>query len=137
MNHTTSEVLDLAADDIQANGWAQGPQGMAVDGPHCILGAIGSVMEVTAYRTNLPLATDMNHVGFAYDMHEVGKTEAGMAMIDYLPEPDWSTEGLPGYSLVYRWNDRGTRTAEDVIAALRAAAAVERVKESAEQTVAA
>lgn len=137
MNHTTSEVLDLAADDIQANGWAQGPQGMAVDGPHCILGAIGSVLEVTAYATNLPFASDMNHVGFAYDMHEVGKTEAGLAMIDYLPTPDWEMEGLPGYSLVYRWNDRGTRTAEDVIAVLRAAAAVERVKESAEQTVAA
>lgn len=128
MSYTTSEVLDLAADDIQRNGWAQGPAGMRVDGPHCILGAIGAVLETKAYPSNYPTAG-----GLAYDMHEVGKTAAGEAMIDYLPTPAWSTSGMPGYSRVYRWNDAGIRTAEEVVEALRAAAAIQRAYETEDQ----
>lgn len=133
MSYTTSEVLDLAADDIQRNGWEQGLAGMRVDGPHCILGAIGSVLSSTAYPSNCPTVDDLNFVGLAYDMHEVGKSPAGEAMIDYLPTPAWSTSGMPSYSQVYRWNDASSRTAEEVVAALRAAAAIQRAYETEDQ----
>lgn len=130
MSYTTSEVLDLAADDIQRNGWAQGPAGMRVDGPHCILGAIGAVLETKARPSNIPTADDLNFVGLAYDMRAVGETAAGEAMTDYLPT---HTEGMPGYSQVYCWNDAGSRTAEEVVEALRAAAAIQRAYETEDQ----
>lgn len=43
-----SVILNAAADDLEVNGWQQGPKGVTPEGPHCALGAIASVVGRTA-----------------------------------------------------------------------------------------
>ena len=128
MSTTVSEVLDLAADDIERNGWAWGPMGMSVDGPHCILGAIGSVSGVEP----LTIGPGTEYAYSAYNMHLAGTTAAAQALVDYFGGAD-QLEGLPAYTVVYRWNDKLGRQQHEVVEALRAAAAVQRAYETEDQ----
>lgn len=127
MNHTTSEVLDLAADLIQERGWTtvrdSDPWGIE-GGPLCLEGAVFAAVGLNVNA--LPLESQ----GIAERCPAFAAVHEYLSEGDYYPSPHamWRP---------YTYNDTKGRTAEDVIAVLRAAAAVERVKESAEQMVAA
>jgi hypothetical protein len=127
MTHTTSEILDLAADAIQRDGWAQGTTGMHVGGPHCALGAIA---HVTGARVVTPPPWgEYDHIApkvpfYSYD--DAMYHPAGEALAAYLPATELT---------VYYWNDAPVRQEWEVIAALRAAAAIERVKETSDEKV--
>jgi len=108
-NFTTSEMLDLAADEIQRRGWTQGPNGWSSTGPVCLEGAIAAVSGV---RT-----VDLGEQ-VMYSTMGIEECPAFLAVRDYL-----------GFR-PFAFNDRA-ESVEDVIAVLRAAAAVERAKEAA------
>lgn len=119
MNRTTSEVLDLAADTIQRYGWGTGPNAWTNhDGAgYCLEGAIAAAMSLT--------------IGTLFrGGSRLQECPAYQAVEEFLAEPEFKRQ-------LWWFNDRVAKSEEDVIAVLRAAAAVERVKESAEQTVAA
>lgn len=115
----TSEVLDLAADEIQRRGWLQAAEanaagftawggGAGSNKPVCLEGGIMAAMGIAIGDDDIPPA------GFS-------KCPAYLAVHDYL--------NLTGSTMVFHWNDTDGRTAEEVIEVLRAAAAVERTKE--------
>ena len=121
-----SEQLDRAADVIERRGWvgrqpdcdpAYGPPDQepidpwGLDGvsPVCIEGAIMAVQGTDQFPTT----------------YDVQWCPAYRAMAAYLETP---------YRL-FNWNDRPERTKDEVIAALRGAAAVERTREEALQMV--
>jgi len=109
MTLATSEVLDLAADAIQMAGWGTGPWAWDSDNGRgiCIEGAI-------AAAAGVPM------LGIAPNDRLLHECPAYMAVQDYLhmPEP------------LYLFNDLVAKEAGDVIAVLRGAAMVERVRES-------
>lgn len=110
-NLKTSEVLDLAADAIQMAGWAtantsEDPWGEHVlDGPLCLEGGIMA-------------AAGVRH-------RELRSCPAYIAVREYLAPFVTDFDSCPWY-----FNDSIAETADDVIAVLRAAAAVERTKEA-------
>lgn len=114
----TSQVLDLAADKIQEHGWGQGPATWIGTGGFCLEGAIGAVVRVEMYDASLP------------NLSRLQRCPAYLAVCEYLDRPEHD-------SFLWEWNDAPERTAEDVIAVLRAAAAVERTKEAVASEVAA
>ena len=103
----TSEVLDLAADLIQERGWTTGSYGWPLweesMAPLCLEGGI---MAALGFASMSP------------DNEAFRSCPAYWAVQDYL-----DTDGP-----LWLWNDAG-HTAAEVIEVLRAAAAVERVKE--------
>lgn len=107
-NIATSEVLDLAADAIQMAGWGKGPASWDLDNGQglCIEGAIGAVIGIEQGT-------------FGLRRSELTACPAYRAMRAYLESP-----------VLYVWNDMVAKSEEDVVAALRAAAAVERTKEA-------
>lgn len=108
----TSEVLNLAADYIQAFGWKQGGGWASLHGqPTCAEGAMG-------------LVTTADFAGFHC------KQAAKFAVQDYLSLAT-QPQHLPARFL-WVWNDCYAESAEQVIEVLRAAAAIERAKEDAQ-----
>lgn len=96
----TSEILDLAADAIQREGWARAedPTGL------CIVQSV--------YRAGA----------------DSRAREVLLAVEEYL---DWNFL-RDGY--IWQWNDTVARDEQHVVEVLRAAAAVERAKESLYET---
>lgn len=108
----TSEVLDLAADAIQMAGWTQGPNGWPghgfPSGDHSIC-LEGGIMAALGYEED--------NRGMLYR-----GCPAYAAVQEYL--------GLERDRFLFYWNDHVAESQEQVIEVLRAAAAVERVKEA-------
>lgn len=113
MSIKTADVLDRAANIIERNGWYQGSyfDRYALDGerspndcPVCTLGALN----VALGALNPSHDVDLN-----------GPAE--MALRRYL-----NLDDSDGADSLADWNDRRCRTAEQVVAALRAAAQAER-----------
>ncbi len=101
-----AEILEAAADWLECNGWVQGKyyQGMS----SCSVGAILRVAKVSSMLLN-------------DDECPTEISEAISAM-----------QKVAGGPLLH-WNDQPERTAEEVVAAFRAAAAVERMKSCEQQ----
>ena len=117
----TSEILDLAADVIERRGWVNGgeyevedPWGKDGVSPVCLEGALLAVVKSTNTVTlrDCPAYVAMSEY---LDMRPANHDFYG------------ATRRVP----IYEWNDEEGRTANEVIEALRGAAAVERVKEEA------
>lgn len=105
----TSEVLDLAADEIERRGWVgpdtytEDPWGLASESaPLCLEGGI------------------MAAAGCQW-ISVLPRCDAYQAVRAYLGS---------GVRTLYNWNDAAGRTQEQVIAVLRAASAVESARES-------
>lgn len=117
-NIPTSAVLDAAADAIQMAGWTTAnltapdgdPWGREAGAPMCLEGGIMAAAGIP-------------------ESFMVAACPAYRAVWDYLDGAD-SWANVPDQSRLYDWNDAPGRTAEEVIEVLRAAAAVERVKEA-------
>ena len=101
---STADILDAAADIVEHNGWNQGdyyrPEG-GKQPQDCPVDTTGAL--------NLALGADTP----SHDIQPDSPAE--VALMKYL-----GIEYVPG------WNDAPDRTAEQVIAALRSAAAAER-----------
>lgn len=108
----TSDVLDVAADAIQMAGWGKGPSAWDLDNGRglCIEGAIAAVIDVERF-------------GGVPNDRVLRSCPAYRAVQDYLD----MRESEP----LYLYNDILVSSQEEVIAVLRAAAAVERLKEQA------
>jgi hypothetical protein len=112
----TSEVLNRAADLIQSRGWTQEAKGgwfpePNADTPVCAEGAIRlAVAEAGMWAT--------------------AKTSICHALSDYLGDlyPECFNP-ISGRVIVFNWNDRKGRTAEQVLEAMRAAALIESARE--------
>lgn len=104
----TSVVLDLAADAIQMAGWGKGPSSWTADNDRglCLEGGIAAAVGLDKEVAN-------------FNFYALQTCPAYKAVQEYLGHRRdlWS------------WNDRPQRTQQEVIEVLRAAAAVERVKE--------
>lgn len=118
-NLKTSQILDCAADEIEARGWHVGSGGWGWGGqqsPLCLEGAIGAAQGIS------------DGLSRAFNT-----CPAGRAVRDYLDMGEYNHDFVsredPGAAL-YVWNDTPLRTQQEVIEVLRAAAAVERVKEA-------
>lgn len=123
MNTTlkTSEVLDLAADEVQRHGWVQGPGGWW--GPnhpdraglgYCVEGALMGAMGCDWGQT---------------EIEELATCPAYQAMVAYVGA-DQCVEFDGADPSLWIWNDSAPQSAEEVVIALRAAAAVERTREA-------
>jgi len=128
----TSEVLDLAADEIERRGWQRGggwlsPISLDTDAV-CLEGGI-----IAAIGLRLDENDPSDH-----KFTPLLTCPAYRAVTEYLGRipayvrPDGS--GFEGQPLYY-WNDDEAADAEHVIATLRAAAAVERAREAAQERV--
>lgn len=106
-----SETLNKAADLIQRDGWTQGDEGWfrKQGQPLCLEGAIQAALGIRPYDTD---DDDELEAWF-------GPCPSKQAVRDYLEHE----------RALYRWNDQQGRTQEEVVAVLRAAAAIEAVKE--------
>lgn len=104
-DNLTSVTLDLAADAIQMAGWGQGPDSWRDSNGLCLEGGIMAAVGIPAGKA-----------GWA---DALTNCPAYRAMSEYL-----------AVSEVWTWNDAEGRTQQEVIEVLRAAAAVERVKEA-------
>lgn len=113
----TSEMIDLAADEIQRRGWTKGHRGWGATGPVCIEGAIAAVANIERITVLPGILTPTPNVRLLHDC------PAYVAVREYL--------GMRFDESVWLYNDRIAKDAEEVVAVLRAAAAVERVKEAA------
>lgn len=113
-NIPTSVVLHHAADLIEERGWEQGGGWNAGDStPVCLEGGIAAALGVSAYD----IINDAN-----WYQEQFVACPAYQAVKEYL--------ALPEKGELWRWNDGSRRTKEQVIEVLRAAAEVERVKET-------
>ena len=111
MTILTSDQLDLAADEIQRRGWTKGTSGWRIgDGPVCIEGAI---VAVVGENTEFPLSSVERCPAYAAVREFIGMTEG---------------------ERLWMYNDHIASSAEEVVAVLRAAAAVERAKEAVAMT---
>lgn len=105
----TSEVLNKAADLIEERGWIQGPTGwiIADGGPLCLEGGIYAALgDVRGWFRS-----------------EIEACPAYQAVEAYVGDH---------FMGLWQWNDDHDRTAEQVIATLRAVALIEAAKENAE-----
>lgn len=116
IEHTVSEVLHIAADRIQAQGWTRGTQGWVASGELCVEGALAAALGVDGYA----LANNREQ-GYP----EFQACPAYKAVQSYLG----LTENSPYRGDLWAWNDdqfNGHR----VVEVLRAAAEVEAAKEA-------
>lgn len=116
----TSEVLDRAADMIQERGWTYGPSGWEGHGDPeqtglCLEGGIAAAVGIS--------------LDSEADQHALVSCPAYEAVWNYL-ETDTTWECF--HDRLYDWNDTADRSAEDVIAVLRATALIEAAKENSE-----
>lgn len=116
-----SEVLDLAADAIERDGWTTGSRGMLPEGAHCAMGAIGAVI-------GAPMDEDMPEF---FNYTAIWRAGAARALADYVA-PDRNLAF--GYAAITTWNDYGTPEPERIVEAFRAAALIESAKEKAYET---
>ena len=114
---TTSKILDLAADAIQEHGWTQGDEGWDCAGPLCLEGALMAAVGVDHFK--FPQAKGFYIAPGLLNTSRLRDCYAYLAVQDYLEFGDD----------LWRWNDAEDRTELEVIAVLRAAAAVARLKE--------
>ena len=119
----TSEVLYAAADNLEENGWTRWLRGMNLEGPHCLMGAIGHAIQADTFVSSADGVTR-----YSYDT--VLKTPAATAFAEHigidlglLPDP------------LFGWNDESGRTATDVVEALRACAVIQAARETADERV--
>jgi hypothetical protein len=114
----TSDVLNKAADLIEERGWLQGIHGLGTDRGLCmeggILAALGRSRDDCAFR------------GSQYG----GRCPVYNAVMEHLGRADYTEKPL------WRWNDAEERTADEVIATLRAVAVIESAREEAAEPVA-
>lgn len=119
----TSEVLNRAADLIEKRGWAKGrwPSTLDDDSEVCLEGGILAAIDET-----------LNSV----DLSAFWSCPAYRAVMDYLGR-DGSLVMRRGWGIcpkpaepLWAWNDQFGRTAEEVVATLRAAAVIEAAKET-------
>lgn len=112
----TSEILNKAADLIEANGWGQGPTTWDNVGGsgYCLEGGILAAMG-TSYAT--------------VDIFEFWACPSYRAVQEYLGLPPVK----PGTceETLFTWNDNHSRTVNEVIEVLRATALIEAAKEDA------
>lgn len=129
----TSEILNKAADLIEERGWGQGSGTWSGNGGLCLEGAIGAAMGRKVNQFGDPDGIEPDELNFS--------CPAGLAVRSYLEmeldeEEAYRRNDLTpcsertGYWLCH-WNDRSTRTAEEVIEVLRATALIEQTRESA------
>lgn len=115
MNAETADILDRAAEVIERNGWHQGDyfnrdqEGAGINPADCAVCTRGAINIV---------ATGGNPVN-DYDVNGVAAAEA----LDLFLWDTFEAEGRYG---IAPWNDAPERTAAEVIAVLREAAAAER-----------
>lgn len=108
-----SEVLDLAADVIEARGWTTGSSGWRVEsGGLCIEGAIAAAMG---------LRIDAKHDPNEVELGQLHGCPAYSAVMNYLGD----IEGRLPVSLWY-WNDHIAGGKDYVLSVLRGAAAFQR-----------
>lgn len=119
----TSDVLDLAADKIQQHGWTQINGWNAT--PEFGARVLGYANEALCLEGAIMAAAGLQLGRNLGAPEDVRLCPAYGAVQEYL-----EFEHLP----LYAWNDKPERTAAEVIEVLRAAAAVERLKESSYDT---
>lgn len=121
----TSEVLNRAADLIEERGWAQGNDGMRVDGsPLCLEGGIAAAAGLEGYNE---LRDDV----FVFNYFDVEACPAYVAVKTYLASRPATEYAQPfGAGEVWGWNDLSTRTQAEVVATLRAVALIEAARET-------
>ena len=105
---SVSETLNKAADLIEERGWVKDGDGWAWDkpaSPLCLEGAI--------FAAHSPEVTEFWH------SQHINECPAGNAVRGYL--------NMNGE--LWQWNDRGLRTATEVIEVLRATAVIEAARE--------
>lgn len=106
---TEADILEAAADRIERDGWTTGNKGMlACEGPKCIEGAIAAEIGIVGRSS---------YFGDLYDYNELEGTSVWAALKSYL------------HRRPFLWNDDSRRTKEEVVAALRGAAAEARETE--------
>lgn len=114
----TSEILNKAADQIQARGWTQVFGWNTCDRtPLCLEGGIQAAM-------------GLRHASSMLDEYDLFRTcPAYRAVVSYL--------GQDGNQIfmAYDYNDAPGRTKAEVIEVLRAAAVIEEAKEKADEKV--
>ena len=114
----TSEILNKAADLMQANGWTQGHRGMIVGGPHgyCLEGAICEARgDADQYHSDM-----VGHEVYGL----VQEHPAYQAVCDHL--------GESSHGWLFLWNDNPRRTQDEVVGVLRAAAVITEARQEAE-----
>lgn len=117
--NTIAATLDAVAEVFKTQGWTKGPEGMSVgDGPKCVLGAFSQVLGADFDDTRL--------WGRAYDYQGIDASAPlryFAATLGIYPPPVWVAD--EGNTLVYqlwRWNDKGSHTTEDILQYVEAAA---------------
>lgn len=113
-----SEVLHQAADIIERQGWEQWGGMEPGEGPKCLMGAIGQVIDAKV----MDLRPMFDKTCYSYA--QVERHPAHAAVVEHIGEEHTSPWGA------HQWNDIEGRTAEDVIGVLRAAAVIEEARES-------
>ncbi len=118
----TSEVLLAAARLMETHGWRQGdgwPTDLSVSQPLCLEGAIMAALGLTMDDA---FSTDDSEDWFR-------ACPAYSAVMDYLADDDrWALFRQRAYD----WNDVPSRTADEVVEVLHAAALIEAAREQAE-----
>jgi hypothetical protein len=109
----TSEVLNTAADLIEERGWAVGSEGWGSPDGLCVEGALLAA---------LGIAEDDGH---RLALYQCPAYAAVTAYLDLDPSPAL----CPISDTLWGWNDRGSRTAAEVIEVLRACAVIEAARE--------
>lgn len=120
-----SETLDAAADTLERDGWVQNDYHVVRDDKicHCTLGAIGLAsgfhVQVRIVESEYEKAVDWDFLRWAgggtRPVEGVVYDEAAAYLAAFVGE-------TPRASRIPDWNDSLTRTAENVIATIRAAA---------------
>lgn len=126
----TSEVLNKAADEIEKRGWMKGAGWIVTrgskaspdDAPVCLEGGI---MAALGMRITVPEGADVTDEHF----EPLWTCPAYLAVLRHI-------DGDERPLRLYYWNDHSVRTAEQVIATLRATAVIEAARENAEAAVA-
>lgn len=118
----TSEVLDKAADLIEERGWRQGEGWISTrtrdDSTLCLE---GGVMAALGLRPEFVTA---------HSLQPLLGCPAYAAVADYLDLDHGFHDDIPEpREPLYRWNDRKSRTATEVLEVLRAAAVIEAARE--------
>jgi hypothetical protein len=122
---SVSEVLNLAADVLEARGWLQGgdidvnPWGYqeAATAPLCVEGAIHAAL--------VALVPDDVVRKHSYT-RVVNVCPAGAAVREYLGMGPYGADTKP----LYRWNDADNRTMAEVVEVLRATALIATAREA-------
>jgi hypothetical protein len=129
----TSEVLNRAADLIEERGWGKGVGWVESDSTICLEGAIWAAQGHSI--VSLPPWWEVESCGAGQAIRSYLNLSADCCLpwVDYSKPVD---EWLTPTTRLFMWNDHPSRTAEEVIETLRAAAVIEAAKENADARVA-